>query len=206
MRRSLTYSALAVLFGSLALAAASCAAIKSGPAAGAPLGGSPKLNPTVFFEDGNVAFIGVDTRAAQYVKDGTLLPLGIGLANRSKGSLTFTRESFVLEDSEGRKVPLASYGEFQPYTRAATDARLLDAFVEVVRARFGNFAFTDLSFFPIKGGSATARDTLELGRTTWTVGNLYFPLPEGGIHGKAFSMLVRVKEVPETLVVKFTLR
>jgi len=206
MRRSLTSSATAVILGSILLLAPSCATIKSGSVAGAPLGASPKLNPTVFFEDGSVAFIGVDTRAAQYVKDGPLLPLGIGLANRSKGSLTFTRESFVLEDSEGRKVGLASYAEFQPYQRAATDARLLDAFVEVVRARFGNFAFTDLSFFPVKGGSGTARSVIELGRTTWTVGNLYFPLPEGGIHGKSFSMLVRVKEVPETLVVKFTLR
>ena len=108
MRRSLTSSATAVILGSILLLAPSCATIKSGSVAGAPLGASPKLNPTVFFEDGSVAFIGVDTRAAQYVKDGPLLPLGIGLANRSKGSLTFTRESFVLEDSEGRKVVLAS--------------------------------------------------------------------------------------------------
>lgn len=196
-------TALALL---LALLATAGCAMRSGPVAGSPAGSSPKLNPTVYFEDGNLAFIGVDTRAAQYVKEGPLVPLGIGLANRSKGSLTFTRESFLLEDEGGKRVQLASYEEFQPYTRGATDARLLDAFVEVVRARFGNYTPTDFSFFPVKGGSATARDRLELGRTTWTVGNLYFPMPEGGIHGKSFSLLVRVKEVPETFVVKFALR
>ena len=183
-----------------------CASVRGGAAPVSQAVASPKLNPTVFFEDGETAFLGVDGRAAQYVKEGALFPLGIGLANRSKGALTFTRESFVLEDQEGKKYTLASYEEYQAYERSRTDARLLDAFLDVMRTRFGNFSFTSFQLFPLKDRTVPARDRVELGRTTWTAGYLYFPIPPGGIHGKTFSLLVRVKEVPETFVVKFSLR
>ncbi len=194
------------LLAFVAAAGAGCGALRGGPAPASQVVTSPKLNPTVYFEDGETAFFGVDGRAAQYVKEGTLFPLGIGLANRSKGTLTFTRESFVLEDSEGKKYPLASYEEFQPYTRSRSDERMLDAFAESMRARFGNFSFASFEMFPRKDRTVPARDRVELGRTTWTVGYLYFPIPPGGIHGKAFSLLIRVKEVPETFVVRFSLR
>lgn len=201
-QRSIACALVAVLIA----AGIGCAAVRGGAAPVSKAVTSPKLNPTVFFEDGETAFFGVDGRAAQYVKEGTLFPLGIGLANRSKGPLTFTRESFVLEDQDGKKYTLASYEEFQSYGRSRADARLLDAFAEIMRARFGNFSFTAFHLFPLKDQTVPARDRIELGRTTWTAGYLYFPIPPGGIHGKTFSLLVRAKEVPETFVVKFSLR
>lgn len=188
-----------------ALAAGIGCATHTKPGPASPEALSPKLNPLVYFEDGQVVFVGVDGRAAQYVKEGSLFPVGIGLANRSMGSLTFSRESFVLEDAEGRKYPLASFEEFQAYDRSRTDANLLDVFAETMRARFGNFSVTEFDFFPSKGSRAPARDRIELGRTTWTIGYLYFPIPPGGIHGEKFSLLVKPKEVPDAFFVKFSI-
>ena len=166
---------------------------------------SPKLNPFVYFEEGTTLFVGVDTRAARYVEDGTIFPLGLGLSNVWEKSLTVGREDIVLEDDAGNRYPLVSLEEFnRDYRRSRTDARLLDSFVEAVGGRYSNFDYTPWRLFPFKGETSTSTDTIELGRFNWTVGYLYFPIPEGGVKDRSFALLVETREVPETFVVRFT--
>ena len=187
--------------------AAGCAARPA--AAPTPLAASPSqtLNPFVYFEDGGIAFVAVDGRAAQYVKDERIFPLGFSIANRTKGTLTLTRESFVLEDESGVKAPPVSYAEFASgYGRARTDANLADSFREMMRFRFESYAFASWPLYPPASSSATARERLELGRSQYTISYLYFPVPAGGLHGKSFALLVKANEVPDALVVKFRIR
>ncbi|MBZ5640308.1 MAG: hypothetical protein LAO51_16300 [Acidobacteriia bacterium] len=200
---------IAVVLATLVLAVASggCVERSTGPAPARVAELSPKLNPFVYFEDGAAVFIGVDGRAAQYIKSESIFPLGLCLANRTKRSLSFSRESFVLEDASRRQVSPVSYEEFASgYARAETDVRLSDTFLEMMQVRFGSFRFASWPLYPAKGVIATARDRVELGADQYTAFYLYFPLPVGGIHGKSFTLLVRAKEAPETFVVKFGLR
>lgn len=191
----------------LALSASGCAretmvsTTPTGPAL------SPKLTPFMYFEDGNVAFVGVDGRAAQYVKKGEVFPLAIGLANRGMTPITFGREGFVLETSDGERYPLVTVEEYnRGYTRSASDGRLLDSAREAMNTRFATYSYVGRQIFPIKGAGGTSTDNFELTRNIWTLFYVYFPIPEEGIHGQEFALLVDIKEHENPLVVRFKVK
>jgi hypothetical protein len=187
--------------------AAGCAARPAVPQASRAAAPSQALNPFVYFEDGGVAFVAVDGRAAQYIKDERIFPLGFSIANRSKGTLTLTRESFILEDGSGAKAHPVSYAEFASgYGRARTDAGLADSFREMMHLRFLTYAFESWPLYPPPSSSATAHERLELGRNGYTVSSLYFPAPAGGLHGSSFTLLVKANEAADSLVVRFRIR
>jgi hypothetical protein len=166
-----------------------------------------KLTPFLYYEDGATMFLGVDTRASQYVKEGTIFPLGIALANQSKSQLTFSRENFVLETASGQRFPLVSVEEFnRSYTRSRSDVQLADSAREAMNARFGNYRFVDQTMYPMRGGGGTSTDQFQLGRMFWTHFYVYFPMPEDGIHGQQFTLLLEVPEADDTFVVNFALK
>lgn len=168
---------------------------------------SPKLTPFSYFEDGSTLFIAVDTRAARYIKDGAALPLIVGLANHSRTALTFTRESFTLESSDGRLLPVLSVEEYnRSGGRALTNARLGSEFREAMAARFRNYSYIDRQLFPLKGGAGTATDSFELGRLFWTQFYLYFPIPESGIEGEEYNLLIKPSEADKSFVIRFEVR
>jgi hypothetical protein len=203
------WRASAGLAVALVLAALSTACAGKGEIAVTPSGSrlSPKLTAFLYFEDGKTMFLGVDTRAAQYVKEGAIFPLGIGLANQSSEPLTFSREGFVLEAEDGTQYPLVSVEEFnRSYTRSRNDAQLADTAREALNARFTNYRFAERQMYPVKGGSGTSQDSFQLGRMFWTHFYVYFPMPEDGIHGKRFTLELNVSELDETFVVDFALK
>ena len=167
---------------------------------------SPRLNPFVHFENGSALFVGVDGRAASYVRSGEIFPLGIGLANQSKGSLSFNPESFVLEDEDGNRYPAVSREQFEAYRRSRIDQRLSDAFSEIMTVRHLNYDFAPWRPFPFSGELANPKPELELGRRQWAQATLYFPIPEGGIHGREFTLLVSAREFAEPFVVGLSIR
>ena len=171
---------------------------------------SPKLLPFVYFEDGAFLFVGVDTRAAQYTKDAeSMFPVGIGLGNRSRRTLSFDRESFVLETAAGQVNRLVSVREFsEGYKRSATDRELAGHFLEKLQIKFAGSAFRRGTFFPARGSSpvSTAIDKVELGTTDWTHMYLYFPRPSDGLHGRRFKLLVSAAGEPDPIVVAFDVR
>ena len=168
---------------------------------------APKLTPFAYFEDGKIAFIGVDTRASQYIKNQTIFPLGLGLANRGKQALRFNRESFTLETEDGKRYPLASYEEYtRDYDRGRIDVTLADTFTEALRSRFAVYNFQPFRLFPQPGSGGTVLNQVDLARMSWTQNYLYFPVPEDGIHGKQFTLLVDIEGQPDTLIVRFALK
>ncbi len=207
MRRNDRFRLGAALFLLALPLAAGCAARPAAPQASRAAAPSPTLNPFVYFEDGGMAFVAVDGRAAQYIEDERIFPLGFSIANRSKGKLTLTRESFVLEDESGAKTPPSSYAEFASgYGRARTDAGLADSFREMMRLRFESYSFASWPLYPSTSSSATARERIELGRSQYTISYLYFPVPAGGVHGRSFTLLVKANEAADSLLVKFRIR
>ena len=56
-------------------------------------------------------------------------------------------------------------------------------------------------------GTPIARDVnFELGRLYWTQFYVYFPIPEDGLHGKEFNLLIDTKQTEETFVVRFAVK
>jgi hypothetical protein len=166
-----------------------------------------KLTPFLYFEDGAVLFVGVDTRAAQYVKQGTMFPLGIALANQSKTSLSFSRESFTLESPDGRKFPLVTVEEFnRDYNRSRSDVQMADSAIEALNARFGNYIYAPREFYPMRGAGTTSQDSFEMGRLFWTYFYVYFPIPENGFQGQELTLLVDAGGHDETFVVRFKVK
>lgn len=167
---------------------------------------SPKLSRFTYFEDGALAFVAVDVRSANLMKEGSrsLLPIAVALANNSQQELDFSRESFTLETSDGQAYPVASHEEYlERYDSSRADANMAETFIETLRARYTTFTYLPWRLFPLSGENATMTNSVELPRRTWTVGYLYFPIPEGGAKDRDYSLLVRSRSLPETLVVRF---
>jgi len=169
---------------------------------------SPKLTPFTYYNEGDLLFIGADTRAAQYIRDESIFPLGIALVNKTLRPMTISRESFLLEDETGKRYPLVSHQEYRAsYHRSKTDERLADTFVEAIRGRFINFSYRELRMFPPSSRlRTTSTSAVEVQRREMVMGYLYFPIPEGGLHKRDLKLLLRVEERPETFVVRFSVR
>lgn len=188
-------------------------ALASGCATRAPLSASepgspesPKLTRFTYFEEGTVAFVGVDVRAAELMKPGAreLLPIGIGLANNGNDEITFSRESFTLETEDGARYPLVSHSEYlERYNQSRSDIQLAENLFEVLQTRYVNYNSTRWRLYPYKGEPSTVADRVTLGRRYWTAGFIYFPMPEGGAQGKSYNLLVESPDIEETLVVSF---
>ncbi|MDQ7005713.1 MAG: hypothetical protein Q9Q40_00620 [Acidobacteriota bacterium] len=169
---------------------------------------SAKLTPFTYYDEGDLLFIGVDTRAAQYISDESIFPLGIALVNKTLKSMTIDRESFVLEDDNGKRYPLVSHKEYRAsYRRSKTDEQLADNFIEAMRGRFATFSYRELRMFPATSRrSTTSTSAVEVRRRQMVVGYVYFPVPENGLHKRDLKLLFKVEEQPETFVVRFSIR
>ena len=182
--------------------------VSANPTAKGPT--SPTMLPLVYNEDGAILFIGVDTRAAQYAKDGeTMFPLGVALGNRAKRTLKFNRESFVVESASKKRYPLVTIQEFnEKYQRSTNDLQLAQPFLEALQVKFAPEKFRARAFFPVRSTTAvaTAVDSFELGTTEWTHLYLYFPMPADGLHHRTFRLLVSLDGEPDPLVVGFEVR
>ena len=169
---------------------------------GEPL--SPKLRPQTYYEQGELAFIGVDIQAASFHEKGDAFPVLVGISNLSSGSLTVSRESFRLQDAQGNEYAPISVNEFnKSYVRSSPDERLAAGFLETLSGRYVNFGYRWMRFFPVRGSGRTAIDTMELGRRMYTAGYLYFPVPENGIEDQPLRLLTEFEEHPQTFVVRF---
>ena len=171
---------------------------------------SPTMLPLVYYEDGAVVFIGVDTRAAQYAKDGeSVFPLGLAVGNRARRTIKLDRESFVLETSTGSRYPLVTVQEYNEHKqRSSNDRELAQPFLEALQVKFAPNKFRARAFFPARAatGVATAVDSVELGTTEWTHMYLYFPVPAEGLHRRTFKLLSSVEGEPDPFVVGFEVR
>ncbi len=165
---------------------------------------SDKLQPYIYYEEGGTLFLAVDMRAAQYVKEGSIYPVGIGLANLGREKLTFLKEAFVIEAADGTRYPTVGVEEYRrDYKRSPTDERLSQTFQEILQTRFQSYSDTSWRPFPVSGEAAATQTQVELPRNFWTRAYLYFPVPKSGIHGESLTLVVGPDGVDEQFIVKF---
>src|SRR5574341_2450956 len=80
---------------------------------------SEKLSPYNYREEGSVALMVVGVDAARFIRREPYVPLFVQVANKSKITFEVSPESFILEDSVGRR-----YGTAPPEEVAGRYARL----------------------------------------------------------------------------------
>lgn len=164
---------------------------------------SKRLTPFAYFEEGEY-FVAVDTRAAQYSKATSMVPIPIALANLTKTPISVNLEGFYLEAEDGTKYPVVAGESFsRDYNRSRADLRLKDSFLEALQGRFDQYPFQAWTPFPAAGEISSAQNSVELGRTFWTEATLYFPMPEDGIVGKKLSLVMSPDGGDKSYVVTF---
>lgn len=172
-------------------------------------GTDPRLNLTTFYEEGRIAFLAVDTRAASMVRSREILPLAIIYVNKSGGAIRLNVESFTLRDPEGTVYPLISYETFreQYSNRVGADNRLSEPFYESTNVHLGIDSSTVSPYrfvaIPFYGADGPRANRLELGSKNYTRGFVYFPVPSGGLKDRIFELNVRSPDLPQDIFVRF---
>jgi hypothetical protein len=110
------------------------------------MGGPPpverKTNVVDYSSEGRLWFIGLNARVSRMSGPKELLPLQAVIVNKNAGPTRLTREGFVLETPDGKRLPVISYDQFdKEYSRDGEGLRgsLHDALpptaVHLARAR-----------------------------------------------------------------------
>ncbi len=122
--------------------------------------------------------------AAMHVRD-RYIPLAVAVGLSGPGSsVLVTPESFTLLDENGKTYHAVPFAEIvQNYPKRQFDASLLRSRPMVVGNQFATSLRVQANFYPTLAGRGLRIDRIELGPFTWFHTLLYFPRPEGGLHG-----------------------
>ncbi len=126
-----------------------------------------------------------------------------GLANKGAGTLKLSRESFILQDENGRRYPVVPLSEINEGYGPTTLDRSLTTFRDIFNAHFLNYDRVQSNFFPERAGGGLVIDKLEVPRWRYVLDILYFPKPEGGIVGHRFELHVTAQGLKDGVFVKF---
>jgi hypothetical protein len=122
--------------------------------------------------------------AAMHARD-SYIPLAVAIGLSGPGSsVRVTPESFTLLDESGRAYRAVPFEEIaRNYPKRQFDASLLRSHPMVVGNQFDTSLAVRGSFYPTLVGRGLRIDQVELGPFTWFHSLLYYPLPDGGLHG-----------------------
>ncbi len=119
-------------------------------------------------------------RASRIAERQEFLPLLVAFLNKSESRVELFRESFVLETSDGTRLPMVGYREFEDdYARQSVDLRAGNDFLNALNGRYPDppFRHRALEFYPHRSSGVVPRDDIELGQGEMAIGFLYFRLP-----------------------------
>ncbi len=170
---------------------------------------SRKLTGTSYFESGKDVFIGVDVRAARVGGPENLLPVLVTVVKQSDvpRRMDIGRESFVLQLPDNRRLPLATYGEYEnDYRRGRVDRRLSVAYLESLTTRFPEppFSWLPLDFFPLRASGTFPRESVDLRVNQLTQGYLYFAMPGDAPDEGRYNLLFTPQGSDTNYVVDFS--
>jgi len=158
----------------------------------ASLGCAPVLEPTVdgtrhrnftgtaYASNGDTFDLIIDVRASRIAERQEFLPLLVAFLNKSDSRVEIFRESFVLETSDGTRLPVIGYSEFEDdYARQSVDIRAGTDFLNALNGRYPDppFRHRALEFYPHRSSGVVPRDDIELSQAEMAIGFIYFRLP-----------------------------
>lgn len=135
---------------------------------------------TSYASNGEAFDLIVDVRASRIAERQEFLPLLVAFLNKSDSRVEVFRESFVLETSDGTRLPVVAYSEFEDeYARQSVDLRAGNDFLNALNGRYPDppFRHRALEFYPHRSSGVVPRDDIELGTGEMAIGFLYFRLP-----------------------------
>jgi hypothetical protein len=191
----------------LLLLSAACAKGKSNRIGG-PQKTVRKANVTEYMSEGKTWYIGASIRASRMAgPTRDLIPVNMVIVNKDAGSQRISRESLVLETSDGRLLPVISYEQFEKeYRDDRADERAGSEWIDRHTGRFPEppFEWMKLDFFPIRNTSVNPRDTIETRGRQLVHGYVYFGKPSDDYEfpeGK-YKLLFTPSPGPNTIVVE----
>ncbi len=191
-----------LLVTTLGAALAGCATAERNPGAVGIF--SEKLSPYNYKEEGHLALMIVGVEAARFIRREPYVPLFVQVANKSKVTFEITRESFVLEDSQGRQYPMAPAQEVSArYARLDLDRRMFQQNRSITGVGVELFTYVTSNFFPSAARRALLIQQVSLPPVAYMEDVLYFPIPETGLNGTPLRLLLKVKELPDPIQVVF---
>jgi hypothetical protein len=169
---------------------------------------SSKLTGSSYFQYGTELFLGVDVQAARIARPADYLPLYLVVLNsrNDSGAIRIGREGLVVELPDGRRLPAASYEEFEDeYTRGPRDLRMAETFVETLKTRFPAppYRWQPLDFFPLRSSGTFPRDSMEVLPQYLVQGYVYFRLPDEASLAGRCKLLLTPERTDTTYVVEF---
>jgi len=162
-----------------------------------------KLGPFTYMEEGKLVSLAVGTEATKEREKEKYIPLHFAFANRGAPTLTLRRESFILQDENGKRYPLASLQEVNStYGPSLMDRQFTTTFY-MFRSRLETFEILQSNFFPERAGGGIVIDKVELPRFYYILDLLYFPHPDDQVVGRRFELHVKPSGVEDEFFVKF---
>jgi len=161
---------------------------------------SPTLAPSIHYEEGKLAFLGVNVHLAKFSLDKDLVPLEIAVVNKGLATLTIGPESFTLRSLDGQAWPMAPPQESAGSSlRSDFDRKTQPvSFTDVLSLRFSIYKYIP-STFSSRGGNPSMTRTAPLARTTYTAFQAWFPNPGGELKGQLFEVWLEAPELPEPI-------
>jgi hypothetical protein len=159
---------------------------------------SPTLAPSIFYEEGDLVFLGVNVHITRFSLDADLLPVEIAIANKGIEQLSVSPEHITLRSPDGDAWPMASEEESAGSSlRSEFDRRLMPVpFADAVKLRFPNYRSVP-STFGLRGGNRSMTRTVEMRKNSWTLTQIWFPNPGGELKGKLYEVWLDSPELPE---------
>ena len=167
-----------------------------------------KASVTDYTTEGKMWYIGASIRASRMAgPTRSMIPVNMIIVNKDAGPNKISRESLVLETSDGTLLPVVSYEQYErDYRDDRSDQLAGIEWIERHTGRYPDPPFTwlELEFFPLRNTSVSPRDTIDTRGRELLHGYVYFGKPSEDYEfpeGK-YKLLFTPQPGPDTFVVE----
>ena len=165
-----------------------------------------KLSTFAYEEEGEIITLIVDTWSARDRDPQAYMPLEIAVANTGVRSLTLSRESFTLIDSDGNRYPMASPRELIEGYEFLDFDRNLAELEGIVVNKFSAFRRYISNFSPIQGTGRVIVDKTHVPKFGYIIDFIYFPRPVTGILNQKFELFLDAPQLEDPVFVRFEVK
>ena len=166
---------------------------------------SDKLSPYNYKEEGDVLMMVVGVDGARLIRDEPYFPVFVLVVNKSRETLTITRETFMLEDPLGRQYAMAPTRDVrEKYHRMDLDRRRFRTNSSITGTYVGIYTRMSSDFYPSSARTSVQINAVTLPPKTYMEDVLYYPIPESGLNDVPLRLVFSVKELPEPIPVVFS--
>jgi hypothetical protein len=202
MRRSIGLAACVLVLGLLQASCATRQQVRGQEVKGL----DRKLSTFAYEEEGEIITLIVDTWSARDRDSVAYMPLEIAVANTGVRSLTLSRESFTLIDSDGNRYPMASPRELIEGYEFLDFDRNLAELEGIVFNKFSAFTRYDSNFSPVREPGRVIVDKTHVPKFGYIIDFIYFPRPVTGIANQKFELFLDAPQLEDPVFVRFEVK